>query len=68
MIDTININKIVISSKVSGGKKDFKYFISYKDAKNIRPLTMFLPKTSAYRGDFDEAKYMSFSVKKKMNY
>ena len=30
---------------VSFGKKGFKYFIGYKDAK-IRPLCIFLPKMS----------------------
>ena len=34
-IDNIDINKIVVSHKVSFGKKDFKYFIDYKDAKKI---------------------------------
>ena len=51
----IDINKIVVSNKVSFGKKGFKYFIGYKDAK-IRPLCIFLPKMSAYRRDFDETK------------
>ena len=58
----IDINKIVVSNKVSFGKKGFKYFISYKDA-NIRPLCTFFPKPSAYRRDFDETKYMSFLMK-----
>ena len=29
----IDINKILVSIKVSLGKKGFKYFIGYKDAK-----------------------------------
>ena len=33
LIDNIDTNKIVVSSQVSLGKKDFKYFIGYKDAK-----------------------------------
>ena len=33
----ININKIVVSNKVSSGKKGFKYFIDYKDFRKIRP-------------------------------
>ena len=45
------------------GKKRFKYFIGYKDAKKIRPLCIFLPNISAYRKDFDETKYISFLVK-----
>ena len=42
-IKTIDINKIVVSNKVSFGKKRFKYLIGYKDAKS-RPLCIFLPK------------------------
>ena len=61
-IKNVDINKIVVSNKVSFGKKGFKYFIGYKDAK-IRPLCIFLPKMSAYRRDFDETKYMSFLIK-----
>ena len=41
-------NKIVLSNKVSFGKKGFKYFIGYEDDK-IKPLCIFLPKMSAYR-------------------
>ena len=47
-------------------KKEFKYFIGYKDAKEIRIcifLCIFLPKLSACRKDFDETKYMSFLIK-----
>ena len=44
-------------------KKGFKFFIGYKDAKKIRPLCILLPKMSAYRKDFDETKFMSFSIK-----
>ena len=63
MINNSNINKIVASNKVSFGKKRFKYFIGYKDAKKIRPLCIFLPKMSAYRTDFDETKYAAFLIK-----
>ena len=59
-IKNIDINKIVVSNKVSLGKKGFKYFIGYKDAKKIRPLCIFLLKMSAYRKHFDETKYISF--------
>ena len=43
-IKNIDINKVVVSKKISFGKKCFKYFIDYKDAKRIRPLCIFLPK------------------------
>ena len=32
-IKSIDINKIVVSNKVSFGKKGFEYFIGYKNAK-----------------------------------
>ena len=38
LIDDIDVNKIVVSNKISFGKNDFKYFIGYKDAKKIRSL------------------------------
>ena len=34
-IDNIDINKIIISNQVFFGKKDFKYFICYKEAEKI---------------------------------
>ena len=63
LIDYIDINKIVVSNKISYGKNDFKYFIGYKDAKRIRPLCILLPKISAYRRNFDETKCVSFLTK-----
>ena len=57
----IDINKIVVSNKVSFGKNSFRYFMGYKDAK-IRPLCIFLPKRRAPRRDFDETKYMPFLI------
>ena len=31
LIDDLDISKIILSNKVSFGKKGFKYFIGYKD-------------------------------------
>ena len=53
----VDINKIVVSSKFSLGKKGFKYFIGYKD----RPLCIMLLKMTTYRRDFDETKYTFFN-------
>ena len=61
-IKNIDIDKIVVSNKVSFGKKSFKYFIGYKDAKKIRPWCIFHPKVSAYR--IEETKYISFGKTK----
>ena len=33
LINNIDINKIIVSNKVSFGNKGLKYFIGYKDAK-----------------------------------
>ena len=60
MIDNIDINKIVVSNKVSFGKKGFKYFTGYKNAKKIRLLCIFFPKMSAYRIDLDKTKCFFF--------
>ena len=62
-IKYIYINKIVVFNKVCFGKKGFKYFVDYKDAKKIGPICIFLPKISAYTKDFDETKYISFLIK-----
>ena len=37
-IENIDINKIVLSNKVSSGEKGLKYSIGYKDAKKIIPF------------------------------
>ena len=42
-INNIDINETVVSNKFPFGKKDFKYFIRYKDNKEIRPLCIFFP-------------------------
>ena len=42
-INDIDINRIVASNKFPFGKQDFKYFIGYKDNKEIRPLWIFFP-------------------------
>ena len=52
----MDINKMVVSDKVSLGKKGFKYFIGYKDAKKNQ--------TSMYISSKNECilktKYVSF--------
>ena len=59
----IDINKIIVSNKIFFGKKGLRYFVGYKDSKKIIPLCIFLPKMTAYRKDFDQAKFMSFLIK-----
>ena len=61
-IENIDVNKIVVSNKVSFDKQGFKYLIGCRDDK-IRILSILIPKMSAYRRDFDETKHMSFLIK-----
>ena len=42
----IDINQRVVSNKFPYGKQDFKYFIGYKDNKEVRPLCIFSPEMS----------------------
>ena len=62
-ISNIDINKIVVSNRVSFGEKWFYWL------QNIRqkfywlqrwPLCILLPKVSAYRRDLDETRYVFF--------
>ena len=56
-INNIDINEIVASNnKFPLGKKDFKYFIGYKDNKEFRPLWIFFPEMSIYKRYFDKTK------------
>ena len=40
-IKNIDINKMIVSNKISYGKKGFKYLIGYKNAKKIEPCAYF---------------------------
>ena len=61
-IKNIDINKIIVSNKLSFGKKNLNFSLASKMLEN-RPLYVFLPKMNACRRDFDETKYMSFLIK-----
>ena len=60
MINNIDINKIVVFNKFLLDKQDFKYFIGYKDNKEIRPLYIFFPEMSRYKS---KAKCIYFMIK-----
>ena len=62
-LKNLDIDETVVSNEVLFGKKGFKYFIGYKDAKKIKILCIFLPKITAYRIGFDDSKYTSFLIK-----
>ena len=60
LLEDIEIKKIQVSSVVFSGKKNYKYFIRYKDDDH-EPLCIVLPKTGAYVKRYDgETKWMNF--------
>ena len=64
-IDDIDANKILVSKKEQYGKyNSSKYFIGYNDNGIIRPLYLFISKTTGYINKFDKNKItMSLMIK-----
>ena len=57
-----DIEKVLLSNKISLGEKNYKYFIGYlfNDHK-VKPLHIMLPKTSGYVKIYDgQTKWMHF--------
>ena len=53
-LEDVDIQKVLVSSKISFGEKNYKYFISYLyDFHKVKPLHIMLPKTSAYVKSYD---------------
>ena len=50
----VDIEKVLVSNKISFGEKNYKYLIGYlyNDSK-VKPLHIMLPKTSAYVKSYD---------------
>ena len=60
----VDIQKVLVSNKISFGEKNYKHFIGYlhNDYK-VKPLHIMLPKTSAYVKGYDEqTKWMYFLI------
>ena len=57
-INNIDTNEIAVSIKLPLGKQDFKYFIGYKDNKEIRPACISFPGMSIYKRYSDKTKCM----------
>ena len=59
-LKAVDIEKVLVSNKISFGKKNYKYFIGYlyNDHK-VKPLHIMLPKTTAYVKRYDgQTKWM----------
>ena len=50
----VNIEKVLVSNKISFGEKNYRYFIDYLyNYDKVKPLHITLPKTSAYVKRYD---------------
>ena len=65
MINDIDVNEIGVCNKFPFDKQDFKYFIGYKDNKEVRYLCIFFAEISIYKRYSDKTKYMYFRMKNK---
>ena len=62
--NNVDTEKLLVSNKISSGKKSFEYFIRYlcNDYK-LKPLQIILPKRSPYvRGYDGQTKWMYFLI------
>ena len=61
MLDSVDLNKIVVSSKWKINDKTYKYFCGYLNNDVIQPLCVIFPQMSGYIKYFDDGrKNMSF--------
>ena len=60
----VDIDKVLVSNKISLGEKSYKYFIGYLcNNDKVRPLHITLPKIGAYVKSYDgETKWMYFLI------
>ena len=63
MTNDVDVTERVVSNKFPLGRQDFKYFIGYKDNKEITPLCIFFPEMSIYKRYSLKTKCMYFMIK-----
>ena len=63
-LDSVDINKVVVSNKVKGNNDTSKYFVGYlNDNGGVSPLCIVLPQMSEYIKYFENGgKNMSFKI------
>ena len=64
VLEEVDIEKVLVSNKISSNEKNYKYFIGYlyNDYK-VKPLHIMLPKMSAYVKSYDwQTKWMYFLI------
>ena len=60
----IDIEKVLVSNKISFGEKNYMYFIGYLyNGNKVKPLNIMLPKTSAYAKSYNgQTKWLYFLI------
>ena len=60
----IDIEKVLVSNKISFSEKNYKYFIGYLyDDHKVKPIHIMLPKTNAYVKTYDgQTKWVYFLI------
>ena len=53
LMSNLDIDKIIVSEKISFGKNGFKYLNSYKKDNKVETLCVILLKISGYTGNYD---------------
>ena len=54
MLDSVNLNKIVVSNKWKINDKTYKYFCGYLNNGDMQPLCIILPQMSGYIKYFND--------------
>ena len=62
LIKDIYVNKMVLSNKFPFAKKEFKYFIDYKDSEKNKLLSIFRPKINIHKNFFKKNERMHFLI------
>ena len=61
-LDSVDIDKIVVSDKFRHNEEGFKYFTGYQEDEIVKPLCIILPKMNGYIKYF-VLKNISLSIK-----
>ena len=64
LLENLNIEKVLVSNKISFGEKNYKYFTGYLNHNlKVKPLHIILAKRAAYVKSYDgQTKGMYFSI------
>ena len=63
-LDSVTVDKIVVSDKFRHSEEGYKYYIGYQENEIIKPLCIILPQMNGYIKYFEnDGKNMSFLIK-----